>query len=80
MAEIIASYFHLLDVNFQLAVWDRVLLAMMRGGFSIGWRCFVVSGIFSVGVTSANVIRNYVQPVDHALIGFGVGAFYRYFR
>jgi hypothetical protein len=45
----------------QLAVWDRVLLSMIRGGFSIGWRCGLVSGIFSLGVTTSTVLRNYVQ-------------------
>ena len=40
-------------------------------------RSALVSGLFCVSVTTSNVVRNYVQPLDHAAIGFGVGALYR---
>ena len=62
---------------FQLAVADRVFIAMFQGGTRLAVRCGAVATLFSLGIATANVVRNYIQPLDHAGIGFTVGALYR---
>ena len=50
---------------------------MFRGGASIGWRCAVITGMYSLGSCTCDVVRNHIQPLDHAAVGFGAAALYK---
>ena len=63
----------------QRALQDRVvLLAMMQGGWKMGWRFGLVTGVFLSVTQSLSVIRNSINPLDYAADGLAMGAVYRF--
>ena len=63
----------------QRAPQDRVvLLAMMQGGWKMGWRFGLVTGVFLSVTQSLSVIRNSINPLDYAAGGLAMGAVYRF--
>ena len=62
----------------QRALQDRVVLAMMQGGWKMGWRFSLVSATFLSVTQSLTVIRNSINPLDYAAGGLAMGAVYRF--
>lgn len=61
----------------QMAVFERTQLAMFKGGGRLGIRAFIMTSMFMIGINTANVVRNDINPLDHAGVGFITGAIYR---
>merc|ERR550532_2401834 len=62
----------------QRALQDRVVLAMMQGGWKFGWRFSLVSATFLSVTQSLTVIRNSINPLDYAAGGLAMGVVYRF--
>jgi len=62
----------------QSALQDKMVLSMMKGAWRYGWRMAVVSFTYSAVAQSLASVRNYVNPLDHALAGGVMGAVYRF--
>merc|ERR1719323_1028019 len=62
----------------QRALQDRVVLAMIQGGWRMGWRFSLVSATFLSVTQSLTVIRNSINPLDYAAGGMAMGAVYRF--
>lgn len=62
----------------QRALQDRVVLAMLQGGWRMGWRFSLVSATFLSVTQSLTVIRNSINPLDYAAGGMAMGAVYRF--
>ena len=62
----------------QRALQDRVVLAMMQGGWRMGWRFGLVTATFLSVTQSLTVIRNSINPLDYAAGGLAMGAVYRF--
>ena len=62
----------------QRALQDRVVLAMMQGGWKMGWRFSLVTATFLSVTQSLTVIRNSINPLDYAAGGLAMGAVYRF--
>lgn len=62
----------------QRALQDRVVLAMLQGGWRAGWRLGLLTLIFTSTCQSLTVVRNYINPLDYALGGVAAGAIYRF--
>ena len=62
----------------QRALQDRVVLAMMQGGWRMGWRFSLVSATFLSVTQSLTVIRNSINPLDYSAGGMAMGAVYRF--
>jgi len=61
----------------QRALQERMVLAMIQGGWRVCWRMALLNFMF-VGVSqSLVVIRNYVNPIDFAAGGAAMGAMYK---
>lgn len=61
----------------QRAMQERIVLAMIQGGWRSGWRMGVLSLTFTSVCQSMVVIRNYINPLDYALGGAVMGAVYK---
>jgi len=62
----------------QRALQERIVLAILQGGWRVGWRMAVLSFTFTSVVQSMTVIRNYINPFDYALGGGVMGAVYKF--
>jgi len=62
----------------QRALQDRIVLAMIQGGWRAGWRMGVLTFTMTSVCQSLTVIRNYVNPLDYGLGGAAMGAVYRF--
>jgi len=62
----------------QRALQERIVLAILQGGWRVGWRMAVLSFTFTSVVQSMTVIRNYINPLDYALGGGVMGAVYKF--
>lgn len=62
----------------QRALQDRIVLAMVQGGWRAGWRMGVLSFTMTSVCQSLTVIRNYINPLDYGLGGAAMGAVYRF--
>merc|ERR1719481_1865526 len=62
----------------QRALQERIVLAILQGGWRVGWRMAVLSFTFTSVVQSMTVIRNYINPFDYALGGGLMGAVYKF--
>lgn len=61
----------------QRALQDRVVLAMVQGGWKAGWRLGLLTGVMTSVCQSLSVIRNSINPLDYAAGGAAAGAVYR---
>ena len=62
----------------QRALQDRVVLAMMQGGWKMGWRFGLVTGVFLSVAQSLTVIRISINTLDYAAGGLAMGAVYKF--
>jgi len=61
----------------QRALQERLILAMIQGGWRSGWRMGVMTATFTSVCQSLVVIRNYINPLDYAVGGAVMGAVYK---
>ena len=62
----------------QRALQDRIVLAMLQGGWRAGWRMGVLTFTMTSVCQSLTVIRNYINPIDYGIGGAAMGAVYRF--
>ena len=62
----------------QRALQDRIVLAMMQGGWRSGWRLGLLTFTMTSVCQSLTVMRNSVNPLDYAVGGAVTGAVYRF--
>ena len=62
----------------QRALQDRIVLAMIQGGWRAGWRMGVLTFTMTSVCQSLTVIRNYINPLDFGAGGAAMGAVYRF--
>ena len=62
----------------QRALQDRIVLAMIQGGWRAGWRMGVLTFTMTSVCQSLTVLRNYINPLDYGLGGAAMGAVYRF--
>jgi len=62
----------------QRALQERIVLAIIQGGWRSGWRMGVLAFTFTSVTQSLTVVRNYINPVDYALGGGVMGAVYKF--
>jgi len=61
----------------QRALQDRIVLAMIQGGWRAGWRMGVLAFTFTAVCQSLTVVRQYINPLDFALAGGVMGGVYK---
>jgi len=62
----------------QRALQERIVLAMIQGGWRSGWRMGLLTFTFTSVSQSLVVIRNYINPLDFAVGGAAMGAVYKF--
>ena len=62
----------------QRALQDRIVLAMIQGGWRAGWRMGVLTFTMTSVCQSLTVVRNYINPLDFSAGGAAMGAVYRF--
>lgn len=61
----------------QRALQERLVLAMIQGGWRSGWRLGLLAFTFTSVTQSLVVMRNYINPLDYAIGGVVMGSVYR---
>lgn len=61
----------------QKSLQDRVVIGMFKGAYRFGWRICLLTSAFTCISTSLTVVRNCVNPLDHAVSGAAIGGMYR---
>eukprot|EP00092_Neocalanus_flemingeri_P005577 GFUD01006009.1.p1 GENE.GFUD01006009.1~~GFUD01006009.1.p1 ORF type:complete len:336 (+),score=86.24 GFUD01006009.1:111-1118(+) len=62
----------------QRALQERIVLAMIQGGWRSGWRMGLLTFTFTGVSQSLVAIRNYINPLDYAASGAVMGAVYKF--
>ncbi len=61
----------------QAALRNKMTLDSIKAGVRLGFKFCIVVSMYSACTQSCNVARNYINPLDHAAVGFILGAMYR---